>query len=131
MLTVDLSTLAASDSVTFDGSAELDGAFRFVAARDLFTDLTGGANADTFDMRGADASASTTLNGGGGNDTFVFAGNFDSASQSVDGGTGQNKLVLDGDYSAVSLFGGPRPEHPDRHPGRRPLLRQTSSSSTR
>jgi len=104
-LTVDGSTLGASGSLTFDGSAETDGTFDFIAGASLHTHLTGGAGNDTFDLTGVDPAADTQAFGSGGNDTFQFLGNFDSSSQVVDGGTGANTLSLDGDYSAISLVG--------------------------
>ena len=104
-LTVNGISLGSSDSLTFDGSAETDGSFDFIAGASLHTHLTGGAGNDTFDLTGADPLADTQAFGNGGNDTFEFLGNFDSSSQIIDGGTGTNTLSLDGDYAAISLVG--------------------------
>jgi Ca2+-binding RTX toxin-like protein len=104
-LTVDGSILDSTDQLTFDGSAETDGSFIFIAGANNQNHLTGGAGNDTFDLTGVDSLADTQAHGGGGNDTFEFSGNFDSSSQIIDGGTGTNTLSLDGDYSSISLVG--------------------------
>ncbi len=106
VMTVDGSALSGVHAFYFDGSAETDGAFHFIAGTSLQTILTGGAGNDTFDLTHVDPTALTQVDGGGGNDVFAFLDNFDSSSQTVDGGTGINTLILDGDYSFVSLVGG-------------------------
>ena len=75
--------LGAGDNLTFDGSAETDGAFK----------VYGGQGADLI----------TT---GEGNDGIYFGpGKFDPAIDRVDGGTGVNdQFALDGDY-ALTLDG--------------------------
>jgi len=67
MLTVNANGLHAGEDVTFDGSAETDGSFRFMMGAGNDT-LTGGAHDDQFYGRlGQDV-----MTGGGGNDTFYF-----------------------------------------------------------
>ncbi|HEX3866842.1 MAG TPA: calcium-binding protein, partial [Gemmatimonadaceae bacterium] len=105
-LVVDASVLGSSDFLTFDGSAETDGHFHFIAGAGLQTILTGGAQSDTFDLTQAAPLGDVEAYGGGGDDTFQFLDNFDSSGQIVDGGSGTNTLSLDGDYSGISLVGG-------------------------
>ncbi|HEX4296124.1 MAG TPA: calcium-binding protein [Rhizomicrobium sp.] len=105
-MTVDGSALSGSHAFHFDGSAETDGAFHFLAGTSLQTTLTGGQGNDFFDLTQIDSTALTQLDGQGGNDVFQFLANFDSSSQTIDGGTGANTLSLNGDYSFFSLVGG-------------------------
>ena len=105
-LTVDGSALTGSNSFSFTGSAETDGAFHFIGGGSNLFQISGGAGNDVFDMTAIQAAASTTLAGNGGIDTFEFAGNFDSSSQAIDGGAGSDVLSLNGDYSDISLVGG-------------------------
>ena len=68
--------LGAGENLTFDGSAETDGAFRIYGGRGV-DDLTGGAR----------------------NDNFVFGhGGHFSPGDSVDGGGGYDVVYLRGDY---------------------------------
>jgi Ca2+-binding RTX toxin-like protein len=99
-LKVDASVLGASDTLTFNGSAETDGQFAFVggAGNDA---LTGGALADTFDLT---KGGSDTAHGGGGADTFNLAATFTSAD-AIDGGAGNDVVQLSGDYSGGVTFG--------------------------
>jgi Ca2+-binding RTX toxin-like protein len=99
-LTVDASALGASDALAFNGAAETDGSFAFVGGAGSDT-LTGGAQADTFDLSHGGAD---TAQGGGGNDTFNAGAAFTSAD-SIDGGAGIDTLVLNGDYSAGLALG--------------------------
>jgi VCBS repeat-containing protein len=94
-LKIDAGALTASDHLTFDGSAETDGAFAIQAGAGNDT-LTGGALGDTFNLA---AGGNDTVHGGGGNDTFSFHGAFNSGDV-VDGGAGSDTVTLDGDYSA-------------------------------
>ena len=76
-LTVDFTNLVAGENVTFDGSAETDGAFT----------IGGGKGEDH-------------LTGGGGADLFLFRdeGRY-GAADTVDGGAGNDELALRGHYS--------------------------------
>jgi len=78
-MTVDGSALGASDSLTFNGSAESDG--NFVINGGAGNDnLQGGKGADTFNGgNGAD-----TFNGGGGANIFVYSSGAQSNSNAVD-----------------------------------------------
>jgi Ca2+-binding RTX toxin-like protein len=99
-LTVDGSALGASDTLAFNGAAETDGSFAFIAGAGSDT-LTGGAQADTFDLtRGGGDTAS----GGGGNDTFTLGAAL-TVSDHIDGGAGSDTVTLNGDYSAGLVFG--------------------------
>jgi hypothetical protein len=59
--------------------------------------LTGGAQADTFDLT---RGGTDTVHGGDGNDTFTLGATLTAA----DGGTGIDTVSLDGDYSAGLTF---------------------------
>ena len=79
MLTVNANALHAGEDVTFNGSAETDGSFRFLmgAGNDA---LTGGANDDQFYGRlGQDV-----MTGGGGNDIFYFRAMGESTAGAMD-----------------------------------------------
>ena len=102
-LFVDASLLGAAYSLTFDGSAETDGAFY----------LTGGAGDDT--LTGGDyavgdsfyivSGGTDTVYGGGGDDQTFMGANM-TAADTIDGGAGTGDIVyLDGDYSAGLTFG--------------------------
>lgn len=79
---ISFNRLRPGEDVTFDGSAETDGAFV----------TYGGFGSDD-------------LTGGGGDDKFFFGtGRFD-AGDSVDGGGGTDQLILKGAYSAGLSFG--------------------------
>jgi Ca2+-binding RTX toxin-like protein len=79
VLKVQATQLAAGEGLTFDGSAESDGAF-----------LVFGGNGDD------------NFTGGAGNDGFYFGPGQYSAADVVNGGTGSNdQLGLDGDYGSV------------------------------
>ncbi|HEV2561861.1 MAG TPA: calcium-binding protein [Rhizomicrobium sp.] len=94
-LTVDASALGASNTLTFDGSAETNGQFVLTggAGNDA---LTGGAGADTFNLG---SGGNDTASGGNGNDIFNMGAAFTAADQ-IDGGAGTDTLSLNGDYSA-------------------------------
>jgi Ca2+-binding RTX toxin-like protein len=99
-LTVAASALGAGDALTFNGGAETDGAFSFLAGAGNDA-LTGGAQADSFDLsKGGD----DTVHGGGGNDSFALGGAL-TATDAIDGGSGIDTLSLNGDYSAGLVLG--------------------------
>ncbi|MGZ8997520.1 MAG: M10 family metallopeptidase C-terminal domain-containing protein, partial [Allosphingosinicella sp.] len=79
-MTVDAATLRSEESLSFNGSAELDGSFRVFGGggNDV---LTGGAGADILSggLRG------DTLTGGGGNDIFLYRSVAESNSTERDG----------------------------------------------
>jgi trimeric autotransporter adhesin len=70
-LNVDASALTGTNTLTWNGAAEVDGAFFIVAGSSAST-LTGGACADTFDFTGSGVvfSKADTVNGGAGIDTL-------------------------------------------------------------
>ena len=79
MLTVNANGLHVGEDVTFNGSAETDGSFRFMMGAGNDT-LVGGANNDQFYGRlGQDV-----MTGGGGNDTFYFRAVGESTSGAMD-----------------------------------------------
>ncbi|MGH6871065.1 MAG: beta strand repeat-containing protein, partial [Rhizomicrobium sp.] len=98
VLTVDASALTSA--LTFNGGAETDGSFAITAGTGNDT-LTGGAQADTFDLsRGGEDLAEA----GGGNDTFEM-GSALSAGDALDGGAGNDTVILDGHYSQTLTAG--------------------------
>jgi len=79
MLTVNANGLHVGEDVTFNGSAETDGSFRFMMGAGNDT-LVGGANNDQFYGRlGQDV-----MTGGGGNDTFYFRAVGESTAAAMD-----------------------------------------------
>ena len=91
-LTVDASTLGATDSLTFNGSAETDGKFVIIGGAGIDT-LTGGKGADTITGgSGADkitgGGGADSLTGGAGADTFIYKAASDSTSTKYDTITG-------------------------------------------
>jgi VCBS repeat-containing protein len=99
-LTVRAVALGVSDTVTFDGSADVAGGAFVLSTGDGNDVLTGGNGDDTF----RPGSGNDTIHGGGGNDT-INMGNALTASDTIDGGTGNNTLVLDGAYGTGLTFG--------------------------
>lgn len=93
-LTVIAGSLGATDQLTIDGSAELDGRFiiRAGAGDDV---LTGGAQGDVFHL---EHGGNDTVHGGGGTDMFYVGANL-NGSDVIDGGTGTDTILLDGDYA--------------------------------
>ena len=85
---------AAGNNLTFDGSAETNGAFIFNVGAGSF-DLTGGAQQDFFTVN---ATSAGSIHAGGGDDMITWT-NF-SPSDFMDGGSGSDQLVLEGNYSA-------------------------------
>jgi Ca2+-binding RTX toxin-like protein len=116
VLTVFASSLAAANTVMFDGSAETDGRFdlRGGAGNDtliggaLNDSLDGGAGNDTLTGNGgADifhlyGGGNDTASGGDANDTFLIGGSL-NASDTIDGGTGADTVNLDGTYAGLVL----------------------------
>ncbi|HEY2069816.1 MAG TPA: calcium-binding protein [Rhizomicrobium sp.] len=96
-MTVDASALGAGDALTFNGSAETDGHFDFIAGAGGDT-ITGGNAGDTFDMR--QASGADHFTGGAGDDLILGGANYNN-NVVADGGGGHNVLRLDGDYSST------------------------------
>jgi Ca2+-binding RTX toxin-like protein len=82
-------------SFTFDGSAETDGHFH-IHANAGNDDMTGGAQADTFDLT---LGATDIAHGGGGNDVFFLGAAFDP-SDSIDGGAGYDTVHSTGWFGA-------------------------------
>ncbi|HEY2070514.1 MAG TPA: calcium-binding protein [Rhizomicrobium sp.] len=107
-LTVDGSTLLATDTLNFNGSRELDGKFVLDGGAGADT-LVGGAGNDIFNGgAGADSfnltyGGNDRVTGGDGDDTTSFGATF-TASDRVDGGAGNDKVTLAGDYSAGVVF---------------------------
>jgi hypothetical protein len=99
-LTVDASTLGASKSLTFDGSAETDGTFTLIGGAGNDT-LTGGAGADIFDLT---HGGNDTATGGGGDDTFVMGATLNQSDR-IDGGADSlGTVVLDGGYTGAGAI---------------------------
>ena len=99
-LTIDAGALTGSNALTFDGSAETDGHFAITGGAGNDS-LTGGAQADTFDLS---AGGADTAQGGGGNDTF-FMGNILPGSDTIDGGSGTNALEFAASGTLSGSFG--------------------------
>ncbi|HEV2560497.1 MAG TPA: calcium-binding protein, partial [Rhizomicrobium sp.] len=99
-LTVNASSLGASDTLTFNGAAETDGKFIFTggAGNDV---LTGGAGTDVFNLQNG---GNDVVHGGGGNDIFNMTAAFTAADQ-IDGGTGADIVNLKGNYSGGLVLG--------------------------
>jgi len=92
-------TLSASDRMIVNGAAETDGKLWFIggAGDDV---LTGGAQADTFDLT---KGGTDRVFGGGGDDEFTFADKLEKADK-IDGGAGDDVVALSGDYSVPIKF---------------------------
>ncbi len=107
-LTIDGSTLLSSDTLTLNGSRELDGKFTVTGGAGNDT-LTGGAGNDVLDGGAGNDNFNLTfggndrVTGGDGDDTVSFGAAF-TASDRVDGGIGNDKVTLAGDYSAGIVF---------------------------
>ena len=90
-LMVNAQALGAGDSLTFDGSAELDGHFNiFAGAGD--DAITGGASNDMIHL---DRGGEDTVHAGGGNDT-IFLGDTLDPADAIDGGSGRDTVILSG-----------------------------------
>jgi Ca2+-binding RTX toxin-like protein len=98
-LAIDGSALAADNSLVLDGSQETDGSLQLIGGAGD-DGLTGGAQADTFDLSYGGKDKAT---GGDGNDVFLMRTTFDG-KDIIDGGVGTDAVVLEGDYGGpVSL----------------------------
>ena len=88
-LLVKAGALGSGDTLTFDGSAELDGKFYVIggAGDDV---LTGGAKHDVFDLT---KGGNDTAHGGGGYDTFNLGAAF-TAADTIDGGAGNDTVNI-------------------------------------
>jgi hypothetical protein len=96
-LTVTIGSTSAVTTVSFDGSAETDGSFTFIAGAGDFT-ATGGAQGDTFNMRHAITPGQVfDLDGGGGGDRFLVKGFAFTDSDAIDGGSGSDSITFTGD----------------------------------
>ncbi|HEY1630640.1 MAG TPA: hypothetical protein VGF56_04960 [Rhizomicrobium sp.] len=107
-LTVDGSALTGGNTLSFSGSAELDGHFAFIggAGADV---LEGGSQSDTFDLSLSDGAF---VNGGGGNDTFTVTSRAFLLDDFIDGSTGStNTLVLNGNFSTLTAITGSNVEN--------------------
>lgn len=93
--TVDMTQLGQFDNFSFDGSAEKDGRFHFIAGPGNLTLFTGAGN-DIFDLTGSNGAIAAE--GGNGNDVFEFLGNMPE-NVLLDGGAGSDTLTLNGDYT--------------------------------
>ncbi|HEY2069728.1 MAG TPA: VCBS domain-containing protein [Rhizomicrobium sp.] len=100
VLKVNGGAMGSGDHLTFNGTAETDGSFSFLAGAGNDV-LTGGSGNDTFNLS---EGGNDTAHGGAGNDVFVLGAAF-TAADTIDGGTGQNVLELNGDYSDTITFG--------------------------
>jgi Ca2+-binding RTX toxin-like protein len=90
-LTVDASKVAGN--VTFDGSAEIAGGFKFIAGSGGET-LTGDGSNDRF-IFGANFNANDALNGGGGNDVLEFTATHNEIDLSPATITNVETLILE------------------------------------
>ncbi|MBY0499536.1 MAG: calcium-binding protein, partial [Nitrosomonas sp.] len=80
--TLTLTNAANSGVLTFNGSAETDGAFT----------ITGGTGNDLITA----GSGNNTLSGGNGDDSFIFAAGTGLTTDTVNGGTGTDTVTLTG-----------------------------------
>jgi Ca2+-binding RTX toxin-like protein len=100
-LTVNASSVGVGNSVTFDGSAETDGAFHFIGGAGSDT-LTGGAKDDTFDLSANDGTITDTATGGTGNDSFTLSG-AGTVHDQIAGGAGSDTIILAGALASATL----------------------------
>jgi Ca2+-binding RTX toxin-like protein len=94
---VSANTLRADETLTFDGSAEMDGRFLIFSGNGADV-ITGGAGADEIVGGGGDdritgGLGGDKLNGGGGADRFVYAGAAESSGLGFDTLTGFDHRV--------------------------------------
>jgi hypothetical protein len=89
-LTVSAAALGATDTLTFDGSAETDGYFA----------ITGGAGDDTVTIGSPTVMNGTTFDGGAGNDTLVFDGAFSNYTLEANALTNVETLKFIGTFSS-------------------------------
>jgi Ca2+-binding RTX toxin-like protein len=103
-LTVDAShlintSLGGGDSVTFNGAAETDGSFHFMAGAGKNA-FTGGAQADVFD---AAQGTIVALIGNGGDDVMNIGSNVDPAQTSLHGGAGHDTVNVTANTALVTF----------------------------
>ena len=104
-------TALTSGILTFDGSAETDGAFLITGGNAADT-IKGGAGNDTLDGGAGNNTITAglgddTLTGGSGNDTFTFAAvSGITSADTVDGGAGTDTVALTGNtaFTAANDF---------------------------
>jgi Ca2+-binding RTX toxin-like protein len=98
---IDGSSLAAANSLAFDGSAETNGLYHLVggAGDDA---LKGGADGNTFNLT---HGGEDTATGGAGDDVFTLGATLDAGDKISGGSGGDDVLRLDGDYSAGLTLG--------------------------
>ncbi len=108
-LSIDGSTLGATDKFIFEGSRETNGSFTVFGG--LGEDkISAGAMNDTIDAGAGDDKIDLShggddkISGGDGNDHIV-AGAALTAADRIDGGAGGDQLVLNGNYSSGIVFG--------------------------
>ena len=99
-LVVNAAYVDASQTLTFDGSAETDGSFYIYAGAGDDV-LTGGDFNDTFQLYRGGAD---TVYGGGGVDKIYMGSRF-TAANLIDGGAGNDSVYLSGDYHSGLTFG--------------------------
>jgi Ca2+-binding RTX toxin-like protein len=105
-LTVDASA-NGSGLVIFNGAAELDGSFHFMAGAGT-NEFTGGAGNDVFDLAQGTSSGHQT-EGNGGNDVFNVGADLGAyiaggTSAGIDGGAGSDTLDIDGVYAGTIVL---------------------------
>jgi Ca2+-binding RTX toxin-like protein len=98
-MNVDASQLAATDSLTFDASAETDSPLRFKGGQGD-DDIRGGAIAGTFDLS---QGGNDTATGGAGNDLFTMGAAL-NAGDMLRGGGGNDRVVLNGNYTNANAL---------------------------
>jgi Ca2+-binding RTX toxin-like protein len=91
--------LGASDTLTFDASAETSAIYQVTAGAGDDVIRTGGGG----DSVNLTHGGNDTVKTGGGNDTFYGYGAITSADR-LDGGDGSDILYLSGDYSSGLIF---------------------------
>ena len=99
-MTIDAGALGGSDQLFFDGTAETDGHFAFIAGAGDDV-ITGGKLFDSFDLGNSNGAF---LSGFDGNDTFTATSAAPVLNDSIDGGTGTDTLILNGDFSTPTLI---------------------------
>jgi Ca2+-binding RTX toxin-like protein len=114
-MNVNAKALLAGQSLTFDASAETDGAYRISAGAGDDT-LIGGAGDDA--LSGGNGNNIFDLSHGGndiavggtGSDTFLMGGAFDG-SDKINGGDGNDTVVFDGHYAGSIVIKNTQLQH--------------------
>ena len=94
-LVVDAGQLQEGENLTFDGSAELDGAFRFWGGQGTET-LVGGAQSDQFLFNPGRFGSSDQVNGGGSRDQLALRGDYSVVFGAAQITSIESLLVLSG-----------------------------------